>query len=92
MATATKVPPKPARPRISLELSYEEAYVLFALTHRVGASPVGTVRKHTEAIQDALCGAGLPSTPYEVHTELFSEGVSAKPLERLDAWLEGKKL
>jgi hypothetical protein len=56
MAKATFVPPTPVKQGVILELNYEEAQALFALTGRVGGSSVDSPRKFTSEVYEALSG------------------------------------
>lgn len=63
MATATRVPVRPVPSTYVLELSEEEATFLRDIFWVVGGDPHESRRKHADAIDMALAGAGVDFHP-----------------------------
>lgn len=58
MAKATRIPPEPVPVRYNLELSEKEATFLLDVTRNIGGDPIGSRRRHSDAIAFALDQAG----------------------------------
>jgi hypothetical protein len=76
MATATKTIQPPAAPvyRVTLDLSMEEAELLYGILDRIGGCPSGR-RRFATSIRTALIDAGVSSSFGEYETEACNRAI-----------------